>query len=50
MNIKQPQYIFSALALAVVVGLRDRLWPNRRQVLAQVLQHPLPHPRRQSHR
>lgn len=47
MNIKQPQYIFSALALAVVVGLSG---PNRRQVLAQVLQHPLPHPKRRCHR
>ena len=37
MNIKQPQSAFSALALACRRRTRaDRLWPNRRQVLAQV--------------
>lgn len=50
MNIKQPQSTFSALALAVVVGLSGPALANRRQVLAQVLQHPLPHPRRRCHR
>ncbi len=50
MNIKQPQSTFSALATAVVVGLSGPALAQSAAGSSPVLQHPLPLPRRRSHR